>query len=185
MPVTPNKKESTDAPRSPQDAPRSPQDAPRLSHLSDTGTARMVDVSDKAETKHTATAAGHVRMNPETRHLIAQKGLPKGDVFTVARVAGVLAAKRCGELIPLCHPLPLTDIQVNLILDDTGVSITATASCIGRTGVEMEALTAVTVAALTVYDMAKSADKRMVIDAVHLVYKTGGKSGDFHFEEPA
>jgi cyclic pyranopterin monophosphate synthase len=152
-----------------------------LSHLDETGGARMVDVSDKAETKRTATATGRVRMNEETRRLIADKALPKGDVFTVARVAGILAAKRTGEMIPMCHPLPLTDVQIDLTLDDEGVSISATASCIGRTGVEMEALTAVTVAALTVYDMAKSADKRMVIEDVHLVSKTGGKSGEFRF----
>jgi cyclic pyranopterin phosphate synthase len=141
----------------------------------------MVDVSDKVETKRTATATGRVRMNEETRRLIADKALPKGDVFTVARVAGILAAKRTGELIPMCHPLPLTDVQIDLTLDTEGVAITATVSCIGRTGVEMEALTAVTVAALTVYDMAKSADKRMVIEDVHLVSKTGGKSGEFRW----
>jgi cyclic pyranopterin phosphate synthase len=156
-------------------------DEKTLSHLDETGGARMVDVSDKAETKRTATATGRVRMNEETRRLIADKALPKGDVFTVARVAGILAAKRTGELIPMCHPLPLTDIQIDLTLDAEGVAITATASCIGRTGVEMEALTAVTIAALTVYDMAKSADKRMVIEKVHLVSKTGGKSGEFRW----
>jgi cyclic pyranopterin phosphate synthase len=158
---------------------------PHLSHLSDTGTARMVDVSDKPETKRSATATGFVTMNAETRRLVAEKALPKGDVFTVARIAGVLAAKRTGEMIPLCHPLPLTDVQVDVTLTETGIAITATASCIGRTGVEMEALTAVTVAALTVYDMCKSADKRMVIRDVHLVTKTGGKSGDFRFDETA
>lgn len=140
----------------------------------------MVDVSEKSETRRTATATGRVRMSAATRRLIAEKALPKGDVFTVARVAGILAAKRCGELIPMCHPLGLTDIQVDLTLDDDGVAIEATASCVGRTGVEMEALTAVTVAALTVYDMCKSAEKAMVIDAVRLLRKTGGKSGDFH-----
>jgi len=122
-------------------------------------------------------------MSPETRQLIVTQALPKGDVLTVAQIAGVLAAKRTGELIPLCHPLPLTNIQVDFAWDDDGVQITATASCVGRTGVEMEALTAVSVAALTVYDMCKSADKRMVIDDIHLVSKTGGKSGDFHRED--
>jgi cyclic pyranopterin monophosphate synthase len=151
-------------------------DEKTLSHLDETGGARMVDVSEKAETKRTATATGRVRMAEETRRLIADKALPKGDVFTVARVAGILAAKRTGELIPMCHPLPLTDIQVDLTLDDEGVYINATASCIGRTGVEMEALTAVTVAALTVYDMCKSADKRLILEGVRLVAKTGGKS---------
>jgi cyclic pyranopterin phosphate synthase len=150
-----------------------------LTHLDAEGGARMVDVSAKAETHRTATATGRVRMAEATRRLVADKALPKGDVFTVARVAGVLAAKRTGELIPLCHPLPLTDVQVDLTLDDAGVTITATASCIGRTGVEMEALTAVSAAALTVYDMCKSADKRLVIEGVRLARKTGGKSGDF------
>lgn len=130
-----------------------------------------------------ATATGHIKMALETRQLVAEKALPKGDVFTVARIAGILAAKRTGELIPLCHPLPLSDIQVELELDNAGVRITATASCVGRTGVEMEALTAVTAAALTVYDMCKSVDKRMVIEDIHLVSKTGGKSGDFHWED--
>jgi cyclic pyranopterin phosphate synthase len=153
-----------------------------LSHLDAAGGARMVDVSEKPETKRTATARGHVRMAPETCRLVAQQALPKGDVFTVARVAAVLAAKRTGDLIPLCHPLPLTDVQVDLVLNEDGVTITATASCVGRTGVEMEALTAVTVAALTVYDMCKSADKRMVIEEVHLVRKTGGRSGEFRWE---
>lgn len=142
----------------------------------------MVDVSSKPETHRSATATGLVRLQPAVRQLIAERALPKGDVFTVARVAGVLAAKKCGELIPLCHPLPLTDIQVDLQLTDEGVAITATASCVGRTGVEMEALTAVSVAALTVYDMAKSADKSMVIEGVRLLTKTGGKSGDYRAE---
>jgi len=139
----------------------------------------MVDVSAKAESHRTATAEGLVRMRAPVRQLIAERALPKGDVFTVARVAGVLAAKKCGELIPLCHPLPLTDIQVQLKLTQEGVAITATASCVGRTGVEMEALTAVSVAALTVYDMAKSVDKAMVIEGIRLLTKTGGKSGDY------
>lgn len=159
-------------------------EAREFSHLDAAGGARMVDVSGKAETERTATATGRVRMNAETRQLLAEKALPKGDVLTVARVAGVLAAKKTGELIPLCHPLPLTDIQVDLIPDSDGLTITATARCVGRTGVEMEALTAVTVAALTVYDMCKSVDKRMVIEGIHLVSKTGGKSGDFHREAP-
>jgi len=145
----------------------------------------MVDVSTKAETLRTATAAGHVAIDAPTRAAIRAQALPKGDVFTVARVAAVLAAKRTGGLIPLCHPLPLTDVQVGLSLDDAGVRIEATASCVGRTGVEMEALTAVTVAALTIYDMCKSADKRMVIGEIHLVSKTGGRSGDFRWDAKA
>jgi cyclic pyranopterin phosphate synthase len=151
-----------------------------LSHIDASGGARMVDVSAKAETRRTATAAGTVMLSAAVRELVAQRALPKGDVFTVARVAGVLAAKRCGELIPLCHPLPLTYIQVDLVLETSGVAITATASCVGRTGVEMEALTAVTVAALTIYDMCKSADKGIRIENVRLLSKTGGASGDWH-----
>jgi len=154
-------------------------DDPALSHLDGEGRARMVDVTAKAETARTATATGRVRMSYAMRRLVADRALPKGDVLTVARVAGVLAAKRTGELIPLCHPLPITDIQVDMALDDDGIAITASASCIGRTGVEMEALTAVSVAALTIYDMCKSADKRLMIEDIHLVSKTGGKSGDF------
>ncbi len=142
----------------------------------------MVDVSQKTPSHRTATATGTVRLSEALRQLVAEKALPKGDVFTVAKVAGILAAKRCGELIPLCHPLPLTDIQVELELTETGVEIRATASCVGPTGVEMEALTAVSVAALTVYDMCKSADKGMVIEDVRLLTKTGGKSGAWHAE---
>ncbi|WP_394796791.1 cyclic pyranopterin monophosphate synthase MoaC [Armatimonas sp.] len=155
---------------------------PEFSHLDEKGTARMVDVSQKTSSHRTATATGTVRLSEALRQLVAEKALPKGDVFTVAKVAGILAAKRCGELIPLCHPLPLTDIQVELALTETGVEIRATASCVGPTGVEMEALTAVSVAALTVYDMCKSADKGMVIEAVRLLTKTGGKSGAWHAE---
>nr|WP_309697253.1 cyclic pyranopterin monophosphate synthase MoaC [Armatimonas sp.] len=155
---------------------------PEFSHLDEKGTARMVDVSQKTPSHRTATATGTVRLSEALRQLVAEKALPKGDVFTVAKVAGILAAKRCGELIPLCHPLPLTDIQVELELTETGVEIRATASCVGPTGVEMEALTAVSVAALTVYDMCKSADKGMVIEDVRLLTKTGGKSGAWHAE---
>jgi cyclic pyranopterin monophosphate synthase len=153
---------------------------PEFSHLDAEGTATMVDVSQKTETHRSATAIGRVRMDEGLRQRIAEKALPKGDVLTVAKIAGILAAKKCGELIPLCHPLPLTDIQVSLALTDVGIEITATASCVGRTGVEMEALTAVSVAALTVYDMCKSVDKSMVIEGVRLLSKTGGKSGAWH-----
>jgi cyclic pyranopterin phosphate synthase len=163
---------------SPDDDPTTTT-SPSLSHLDAGGTARMVDVSAKPETERTARARGRVRMTEATRRLIAERAVPKGDVFTVARVAAVLAAKRTGELIPLCHPLPLTDVQVDLSLGDEGVEIAATARCVGRTGVEMEALAAVTVAALTVYDMCKSADKNMVIEGVCLVEKTGGRSGAY------
>ena len=158
-----------------------PSEEPVFSHLDTAGSARMVDVSEKPETYRSATAVGRIRMAPETCALVANKALPKGDVFTVARVAAVLAAKRTGTLIPLCHPLPLTDVQVELKLDDEGVSISATASCIGRTGVEMEALTAVTVAALTIYDMCKSVDKRLLVENIHLESKSGGRSGDFRW----
>jgi len=154
-----------------------------FSHLNADGGAAMVDVSDKEETFRTARAEGVVRMNEATRRLVAERALPKGDVFTVARVAGVFAAKRTGDLIPLCHPIPITDVQIEMTLGETGVEIAATVSCVGRTGVEMEALSAVTIAALTVYDMCKSADKTMVIEAVRLVYKTGGKSGSFRYPQ--
>ena len=155
-----------------------------FSHLDAGGGARMVDVSAKAPTHRTATASGAVVMNEATRALVRTQALPKGDVFTVARVAGILAAKRTGELIPLCHPLPLTDIQIDLALTDDGVVIRATASCVGPTGVEMEALTAASVAALTIYDMCKSVDKRITIGPIRLESKTGGKSGDFHRDTP-
>ncbi|MBC8101733.1 MAG: cyclic pyranopterin monophosphate synthase MoaC [Cytophagales bacterium] len=157
---------------------------PGFSHLDESGAARMVDVSSKPETHRVATAVGRVRMGARTLALVADRALPKGDALTLARVAGILAAKRTGELIPLCHPLPLTDLQVEIQLDEDGVRITATASCVGRTGVEMEALTAVTVAALTVYDMCKSVDKRLVIEGIHLTAKSGGKSGDFRWGGP-
>ena len=157
-----------------------PSDAPVFSHLdTQTGAARMVDVSPKTETSRTARAACSVRLSQGTRQAIADNAVPKGDVFTVARVAGIMAAKRTSELIPLCHPLPLTNVQIDLRLTETGVAISAEAACVGRTGVEMEALTAATVAALTVYDMCKSADKHIVIERVFLTEKTGGKSGPF------
>jgi cyclic pyranopterin monophosphate synthase len=152
----------------------------KLSHVDDQGNAQMVDVSEKPETKRVAVAGGFIRMSEELLALISQQKMPKGDVFTVAKVAGILAAKRCGELIPMCHPIPLTDIQVQLSLietdTETGVAIEATAACFGRTGVEMEALTAVSVTALTLYDMCKAVDKSMVIGEIKLLRKTGGKS---------
>ena len=147
-----------------------------LSHIDASGAARMVDVSKKPETHRRARAVGRVTMASETVALVRSRALPKGDVLTVAQIAGILAAKRCGSLIPMCHPLPLTDVQVSLTLSDSAVEIEASASCVGRTGVEMEALTAVSVAALTVYDMVKSADKTMVVENIRLVEKTGGKS---------
>jgi cyclic pyranopterin phosphate synthase len=154
-----------------------------FSHLDASGAARMVDVSEKTETRRTARAAGHVRMANGTRDLIASRALPKGDVFTVARIAGILAAKRTAESIPLCHPLPLSDVQVDLSLVESGVAIEATAVCVGRTGVEMEALAAVTGAALTIYDMCKAVDKNMVVGNIRLLEKTGGRSGTYRRDE--
>jgi len=140
----------------------------------------MVDVSAKADTDRTAVAKGEVRMAKGTLHLIREGALKKGDVIAVAELAGVMAAKRTSELIPLCHPLDLSNIQVEIAVDEAlpGVVITATAKATGKTGVEMEALTAVSVAALTVYDMAKAAEKTMRIGNIRLVEKHGGRSGD-------
>jgi cyclic pyranopterin phosphate synthase len=151
-----------------------------LSHLDETGRARMVDVGHKPATERVAVAAGEVRMLPATLALIRAGQLKKGDVLTVAQLAGVMAAKRTADLIPLCHPLALTHIDVRCELDDAlpGVSIRATVRTNGQTGVEMEALTAVSVAALTVYDMAKAAEKTMQITNVRLLEKRGGQSGD-------
>jgi cyclic pyranopterin phosphate synthase len=153
----------------------------QLSHLDSSGTARMVDVSDKPITARVAIAAGTVTMQPATLALIRDGQLKKGDVLTVARIAGIMAAKRTAELIPLCHPLPLTHLDVDFTLNEAAsqVEIKATVRTTGQTGVEMEALTAVTVAALTVYDMAKAVDKAMHITDVRLLEKHGGKSGDY------
>ncbi|HEV8125660.1 MAG TPA: cyclic pyranopterin monophosphate synthase MoaC [Gemmatimonadales bacterium] len=152
-----------------------------LSHLNDTGRARMVDVSDKPMATRTATAEGMVRMSRAAFEEVQAQSVAKGDVLAVAQVAGITAAKRTGELIPLCHPLGLEAIEVRLDLDPElpGVRVAATAKVVGRTGVEMEALTAVTVACLTVYDMVKAVDREMVIDAVRLMSKTGGTRGDW------
>jgi len=141
----------------------------------------MVDVSAKRETERVAIARGEVQMRPETLALIQSGGVPKGDVIGVARVAGIMAAKRVGDLIPLCHPLPVTQASVDFAFDEAGsrVLIESRVSTVGKTGVEMEALTACSVAALTIYDMAKAVDKGMVIGAVRLVKKTGGKSGTY------
>jgi cyclic pyranopterin phosphate synthase len=151
-----------------------------LSHLDETGRARMVDVGQKKDSERIAVAKGEVFMRPETLGLIQAGALKKGDVLTVAQLAGVMAAKRTSDLIPLCHPLPLTQVVVDLDLDPDlpGVRITATARTVAKTGVEMEALTAVSVAALTVYDMAKAAEKTMRIQNIRLVEKHGGRSGD-------
>ncbi|TRW14317.1 cyclic pyranopterin monophosphate synthase MoaC [Glacieibacterium frigidum] len=151
----------------------------RLTHLDEAGTARMVDVSAKAVTAREATAEGRIVMLPATRALIEGGAVAKGDVLAVARLAGIMAAKRTADLIPLCHPLPLSGVEVALAIEDTGVHVTATARTTHTTGVEMEALTAVTVALLTIYDMAKAVDRGMVIEGVRLLAKSGGRSGDW------
>jgi cyclic pyranopterin phosphate synthase len=151
-----------------------------LSHLDARGAARMVDVSDKADTERVATAEGFVVMQPRTLSLIHKGGIAKGDVLAVARVAGIMAAKRTSELIPMCHPLPITGITLDLAPEgDDRLRIAATVKTTGKTGVEMEALTAVSVAALTVYDMCKAVDRGMRIEDVRLLEKHGGKSGDW------
>src|SRR5512142_2829970 len=160
--------------------------APKLTHLDDAGRAHMVDVGGKPETERVAVARGEVKMRPETLALIRAGNMKKGDVLTVAQIAGIMGAKRTSELIPLCHPIPLTHMEVELSLDEAlpGVQITASARSTGKTGVEMEALTAVSVAALTVYDMAKAAEKTMRIQNIRLVEKHGGRSGDVVNESP-
>jgi cyclic pyranopterin monophosphate synthase len=153
----------------------------RLTHFDAEGKAAMVDVSAKAETERVATAKGSVIMQPETLALIAAGEMKKGDVLAVARLAGIMAAKRTPDLVPLCHPLALTAIAVDLAIDRirNAVDIEATCKLIGRTGVEMEALTAVSVAALTVYDMCKAVDRAMIITDIRLTHKRGGKSGRY------
>jgi cyclic pyranopterin monophosphate synthase len=154
---------------------------PRLTHLDETGKANMVDVSAKLDTERTAIARGEVKMLPATFELIRAGQVKKGDVLTIAQIAGIQAAKRTSDLIPLCHPLPLSKVDVTLRLDESlpGVEITVLAKTTGKTGVEMEALTAVSVAALTIYDMAKAAEKTMQIQNIRLLEKHGGKSGDW------
>jgi len=153
----------------------------QLSHLDLNGRAHMVDIGAKADTERIAVAAGEVLMRPETMRLIRDGAIKKGDVLTVARIAGIMAAKRTAELIPLCHPLSLTHVEIEITLQDNQnvAFIQATARTLGKTGVEMEALTAVSVAALTIYDMAKAVDRTMVIKNVRVLEKHGGKSGDF------
>jgi cyclic pyranopterin monophosphate synthase len=151
-----------------------------LTHLDDSGHAHMVDVSDKPETERLAVARGEILMKNETLSLIRRGEIKKGDVLTVAQIAGIAAAKRTSDLIPLCHPLSITNIEVELSMDERlpGVIITATVKTTGRTGVEMEALTAVSVAALTIYDMVKAAERTMKIQNIRLIEKHGGRSGD-------
>ena len=156
-----------------------------LTHLDDKGRARMVDVGDKADTARLAVAAGRVVMLPATLKLIQEGGFAKGDVLATARIAGIMGAKRTPDLIPMCHPLLLTHVSVELepFFSEDGcagiLDITASVKTMGKTGVEMEALTAVTVSALTVYDMCKAVDRGMRIEGIHLVQKSGGKSGEF------
>lgn len=151
----------------------------RLTHLDEAGAARMVDVSAKAVTTRTAVAAGRIAMAPEALAAIREGAAAKGDVIAAARIAGIMAAKRTAELIPLCHPLPLSWITIDFAFEDAAIAVTATAGTDGKTGIEMEALTAVSVALLTVYDMAKALDKAMEIGNIRLLSKTGGKSGDW------
>jgi cyclic pyranopterin monophosphate synthase len=155
--------------------------APRLTHLDDQGAATMVDVTAKDVTDRTAVATGSVVMGAQTLATILAGDAPKGDVIGAARIAGIMAAKRTHDLIPLCHPLPITKVRVDIEPDDAlpGFVVTATVRVSGRTGVEMEALTAVSIACLTIYDMAKAVEKGMRIEGIRLVEKTGGKSGDW------
>ncbi len=154
----------------------------RLTHFDESGAATMVDVSGKAVTRRVATAAARVLMQPETMALITRGGIGKGDVLSVARLAGIMGAKRTPDLIPLCHPLALSSVTVDLVCDAERNAVEVTARCAieGRTGVEMEALTAASVAALTVYDMCKSVDRGMQITDVRLLHKSGGASGEWN-----
>jgi cyclic pyranopterin phosphate synthase len=154
----------------------------RLTHLDSQGAARMVDVGGKAETARSATATGRIRMTPQALSAVREGSGPKGDVLAAARIAGIMAAKKTGELIPLCHPLSLDAVQVDFAFEADAVRATARASLTGRTGVEMEAITATSIALLTIYDMAKALDKGMVIEGVRLLEKTGGKSGVWRAE---
>jgi cyclic pyranopterin phosphate synthase len=150
-----------------------------LTHLDASGAARMVDITDKPVTHRTAIASARVVMKPDTLAAIKAGNVKKGDVLGTARVAGIMAAKRTHELIPMCHPLLLTKVAVDFEFIETGIAIRATVTCQGQTGVEMEALTAASVAALTIYDMAKALEKTMRIEDIRLLYKSGGKSGEF------
>ena len=158
-----------------------------FTHFDAQGNARMVNVGEKAETQRTAVAAGRVLVNEYTWNLIRTGGVKKGDVLTVAQLAGIMGAKRTPDLIPLCHPILISGVDVTLVLtgEPYAVEITATVSCSGQTGVEMEALTAVSAAALTVYDMCKAVQRDMVIDNIRLMKKTGGRSGTFERKEDA
>lgn len=160
---------------------------PEFTHFNNQGRAKMVDVGEKPHSRRTAVAAGRVLVNRETLNLIRSGGMKKGDVLTVAQIAGIMGAKRTPELIPMCHPVAFDGVDLELSLDENrcSVEITATVTCDGKTGVEMEALTAVSAAALTVYDMCKAVQKDMVITDIRLLRKTGGVHGDFEREEAA
>ena len=155
-----------------------------LSHVDKSGRVQMVDVGQKPDTERVAVAKGEIAMRPETLRLIAEGGIPKGDVLTTAQIAGIMAVKRTPDLIPMCHPLQLTKVDVEFEIDEENarIEITATVRCRGKTGVEMEALTAVSVAALTIYDMAKAVEKTMRIGNIRLVQKSGGESGEWRPE---
>ena len=161
-----------------------PENSDRLTHLDDAGRAHIVDVSEKAVTAREATARACVRMQATTLEAIVGGDTPKGDVLAVARIAGIQAAKKCSELIPLCHPLPLSSVKVDLVPDEDlpGVQIEATCKVTGQTGVEMEALTAASIAALTLYDMCKAMDRGMTIENTQLTHKSGGVSGEWQRE---
>ena len=154
-----------------------------ITHIDETGAARMVDVGSKPATARLAVASGRIRMSAEALEAVRNGDAPKGDVLGTARIAGILAAKKTGDLIPMCHPLSLDAVNLDFTFEDDGISATATASLTGRTGVEMEAITATSIALLTIYDMAKALDKRMVIDQVRLIEKRGGKSGHWRADE--
>jgi cyclic pyranopterin phosphate synthase len=157
---------------------------PELTHFDEQGASRMVDTSDKPETLRQARASGLVRLAPATAALIRDRALAKGDVLEVARLAGIMAAKKTGDLIPLCHPLPLTAVTIDFAFpEESLLRIEATVRVFGRTGVEMEALTAVSVAALTVYDMCKAVDRTMTIERIRLEEKSGGRSGTFRRDD--
>jgi cyclic pyranopterin phosphate synthase len=152
----------------------------KLTHLDESGAARMVDVGQKPQTLRSATAVGRIRMSSTTLQAVLEGSGPKGDVLSTARIAGIMAAKRTGDLIPMCHPLALDTVSVDFTFEDGAIAVTARAALTGKTGVEMEALTAASIALLTIYDMAKALEKGMVIEQVRLIEKTGGKSGDWH-----
>ena len=155
----------------------------KLTHLDDSGHARMVDVGDKQATARIAVATGRIRMSAQALAAIREGDVPKGDVLAAARIAGIMAAKKTGELIPLCHPLSLDAVTLEFAFEDEAVRVTASASLTGKTGVEMEAMTAASIALLTIYDMAKALDKGMIVEEIRLLSKSGGKSGDWRAPE--